>query len=159
MLLLTFSTLLCHKVWVVNCRGNPRGVACWGSTGLQNKKVFKKENSFILIFYPLWQLLELASSIKGITDSDSYRFSAHWAKIKCSICSSKFDRFERVHATLPMIKRLFGQGSDSGTCPRPVMGRLGIAVPPRTAHTHPLYGSVSSYYKNDSTFSIIGRSF
>ena len=78
-------------------------------------------------------------------DSSSYRFSAHWAKIKCSICSSEFDRFERVHATLLMIKRLFGQGSGSGACSCPVMGRLGIAVPPRTAHTHSHFGSVSSY--------------
>ena len=44
-----------------------------------------------------------------------------------------------------MIKRLFGQGSGSGACSCPVMGRLGIAVPPRTAHTHSHFGSVSSY--------------
>ena len=108
-------------------------------------RVGKSRNRENFFFY-FWRFLVTSQSINRVSlDSSSYRFSAHWAKIKCSICSSEFDRFERVHATLLMIKRLFGQGSGSGACSCPVMGRLGIAVPPRTAHTHSHFGSVSSY--------------
>ena len=72
--------------------------------------------------------------------NERHRFSAHWAKIKCSICSSKFDRFERDHASLPWSNDFLSRDWQfRQLAVLPVKSRSGIALPPETARSHPIF--------------------
>ena len=63
-----------------------------------------------------------------------HRFSAHWAKIKCSICSSKFDRFEKDHASFPWSNDFLSTDVQFRQfIVLLVKSRSGIAVPPESA--------------------------
>ena len=104
-----------------------------------------------------------ASSLKSQFDHinswplDWHRFSAHWAKIKCSICSSKFDRFERDHVSFPWSNDFLSiDGQFRRFIVLPVMSRSGIALPPESARL-PLWRDIYIYITNHSNAHVIEK--
>ena len=96
---------------------------------------------YILLFV-LWQHKSYISFVYSLEmpSNEGYRFSAHWAKIKCSICSSKFDRFERDHVSLPWSNDFLSRDWQfRQLAVLPVKSRSGIALPPETARSHPIF--------------------